>query len=84
MKPVTTVLSLIALFTLMVNPAAAQYGGRTWLFSTDLGSDLDFSDPSGTVNVAKLFWARAGAGIVYDLPTEARLDTDRFGVGVFE
>jgi len=50
-----------------------------------VGLDLaiNFSDPSGTVNVAKLFWARAGAGIVYDLPTEARLEPDRFGVGVF-
>ncbi|OPZ31159.1 MAG: NHL repeat protein [Lentisphaerae bacterium ADurb.BinA184] len=54
-----------------VEPAA----GRT------LGLDLsvNFSDPAGQRNVARLHWGRNGAAIVYDLPSEARFEPALWG-----
>ena len=49
-------------------------------FGLDLS--VDFSDPAGQRNVARLHWGRNGAAIVYDLPTEARFEPESWGVGV--
>jgi len=49
-------------------------------FGLDLS--VDFSDPAGQRNVARLHWGRNGAAIVYDLPTEARFEPETWGVGV--
>ncbi len=48
-------------------------------FGLDLS--LNFSDPAGQRNTARMHWARNGAAIVYDLPTEARLEPGTWGVG---
>jgi len=45
---------------------------------------INFSDPAGQRNVAKMFWARNAAGMVYDTPTEARLEPKTWGIGVLE
>ena len=51
-----------------------------------IGLDLsiNFSDPAGQRNVARIHWGRNGAATVYDLPSEARLEPETWGVGVFE
>ena len=51
-----------------------------------IGMDLsiNFSDPAGQRNVARMHWGRNGAATVYDLPSEARLEPETWGVGVFE
>ena len=51
-----------------------------------LGLDLDinFSDPAGQRNTARLHWGRHGAAVVYDLPSEARFEPDLWGEGVLE
>jgi hypothetical protein len=51
-----------------------------------LGLDLDinFSDPAGQRNTARLHWGRHGAAIVYDLPSEARFEPELWGEGVLE
>ena len=51
-----------------------------------IGIDLsiNFSDPAGQRNVARMHWGRNGAATVYDLPSEARLEPETWGVGVFE
>jgi hypothetical protein len=51
-------------------------------FGLDLS--INFSDPAGQRNVARIHWGRHGAAIVYDLPSEARLDPETWGVGVME
>lgn len=45
---------------------------------------INFSDPAGQRNVARMHWARNGAEIVYDLPTEAKLDPKNWGWGVLK
>jgi len=55
--------------------------------STDrLGLDLsiNFSDPAGQRNVARIHWGRNGAAMVYDLPSEARLEPETWGTGILE
>ncbi len=51
-----------------------------------IGLDLsiNFSDPAGQRNVARIHWGRNGAATVYDLPSEARLEPETWGAGVFE
>jgi hypothetical protein len=51
-------------------------------FGLDLS--INFSDPAGQRNVARMHWARNGAEIVYDLPTEARLDPKNWGWGLLK
>ncbi|MFA6292317.1 MAG: hypothetical protein WC637_11075, partial [Victivallales bacterium] len=41
---------------------------------------VDFSDPAGTRNMAKVWWHR-GASQVSDLPTELRFERNRWGAG---
>ena len=43
-------------------------------FATDV--DINFSDPAGQRNTTRIHWARNGAALTYDLPTEARLEPD--------
>ena len=43
---------------------------------------VNFSDPAGNRNVAKVWWHR-GASPILDIPTELRFERDRWGVGVF-
>jgi len=49
----------------------------------NFGIDLSvtFSDPAGQRTVASLRWGRNGSTIVYDLPTEARLEPETWGTG---
>jgi len=47
-----------------------------------LDFSLNFSDPAGQRNVACLRWGRNGGIMVYDLPTEARFETETWGVGL--
>ena len=49
-----------------------------------LDISINFSDPAGQRNVARIHWGRNGAATVYDLPSEARLEPETWGVGVFE
>jgi hypothetical protein len=49
-----------------------------------LDVDVNFSDPAGQRNTARLHWGRHGAAVVYDLPSEARFEPDLWGEGVFE
>jgi hypothetical protein len=58
-----------------LDPAAARLG---------LDLSINFSDPAGQRNVARLHWGRNGAAIVYDLPTEARFEPELWGEGVLE
>jgi hypothetical protein len=51
-------------------------------FGLDLS--INFSDPAGQRNVARIHWGRHGAATVYDLPSEARLEPETWGVGVLE
>ncbi len=51
-------------------------------FGLDLS--INFSDPAGQRNVARIHWGRHGAAVVYDLPSEARLEPETWGVGVLE
>jgi len=51
-------------------------------FGLDLS--INFSDPAGQRNVARMHWGRHGAAVVYDLPSEARLEPETWGVGVLE
>ena len=53
---------------------------------TRIGLDfaISFSDPAGQVNAAKMYWGRNAAGMVYDVPSEARLEPDTWGVGIME
>ena len=44
-----------------------------------LDFSLNFSDPAGQRNVARLHWGRNGAANVYDLPSEARLEPEWWG-----
>ena len=48
-------------------------------FGLDLS--VNFSDPAGQRNVARLHWGRNGAANVYDLPTEARMEPETWGWG---
>jgi len=56
-----------------LSPAVERFG---------LDLSVDFSDPAGQRNIARLHWGRNGAAIVYDLPTEARFEPESWGVGV--
>ena len=49
-----------------------------------LDISINFSDPAGQRNVARIHWGRHGAAVVYDLPSEARLEPETWGVGVLE
>jgi hypothetical protein len=51
-----------------------------------IGLDLsiNFSDPAGQRNVARIHWGRNGAAIVYDLPSEARFEPETWGEGILE
>lgn len=44
---------------------------------------LNFSDPSGEINVAKVYWQSGGA-IVTDIPLEAKIFPDRWGIIEFK
>lgn len=46
-------------------------------FGLDLS--VNFSDPAGQRNVARLHWGRNGGAMVYDLPTEARFEPATWG-----
>ncbi|MFZ2658717.1 MAG: sugar-binding protein, partial [Victivallales bacterium] len=54
--------------------------GKSGGFGLDLS--ITFSDPAGQVNNARLHWGRNGAAMVYDLPSEARLEPETWGVGI--
>ena len=41
---------------------------------------INFSDDSGTINVLKLYWNEEYGGIVNDLPTEQKIEPDRWGI----
>jgi hypothetical protein len=56
-----------------VTPAAGRFG---------LDLSVNFSDPAGQRNVARLHWGRNGAAIVYDLPSEARFEPEMWGTAV--
>ena len=43
---------------------------------------VNFSDTTGTTNLAKVWWHR-GASQILDVPSELRFDRDRWGQGVF-
>jgi hypothetical protein len=43
---------------------------------------VNFSDPSGTTNLAKVWWHR-GATQVLDIPSELRFDRQLWGTGIF-
>ena len=58
-----------------LTPAAKAFG---------LDVSINFSDPAGQRNVARLHWGRNGAALVYDLPSEARLEPETWGVGEVE
>jgi hypothetical protein len=47
-----------------------------------LDFSINFADPAGQRNVARLHWARNGAANVYDLPSEARLEPELWGDGL--
>ncbi|MEI8196773.1 MAG: hypothetical protein WCI73_12815, partial [Phycisphaerae bacterium] len=49
-----------------------------------LDVSINFSDPAGQRNVARIHWGRNGAAVVYDLPSEARLEPETWGVGVLK
>ncbi|MEI8197639.1 MAG: hypothetical protein WCI73_17225, partial [Phycisphaerae bacterium] len=49
-----------------------------------LDVSINFSDPAGQRNVARIHWGRNGATLVYDLPSEARLEPETWGVGVLK
>lgn len=53
-----------------VDPKADAFG---------LDLSVNFSDPAGQRNVARLHWGRNGGAIVYDLPSEARLEPATWG-----
>jgi hypothetical protein len=55
---------------------------KTEKFGLDLS--INFSDPAGQRNVARFHWARNGAEVVYDLPTEAKLDPKNWGWGILK
>ncbi|MCM8785773.1 MAG: hypothetical protein NC827_04265 [Candidatus Omnitrophica bacterium] len=44
---------------------------------------INFSDESGTINVLKVYWNQEYGGIVNDIPTEQRLEPDRWGIFEF-
>ncbi len=52
----------------------------------EFGLDLSitFSDPSGTLNNARFHWGRNGAAMVFDLPSEARLEPETWGTGTIK
>ena len=58
-----------------LTPAVKQFG---------LDVSIDFADASGQHNAACLHWGRAGAAMVYDLPSEARFEPETWGVGVLK
>jgi hypothetical protein len=64
----------IPLTFLGLDPGTLRFG---------LDVSIDFSDPAGQHNVACLRWGRNGASLVYDLPTEARLEPGTWGAGLF-
>ncbi|HEY3397593.1 MAG TPA: FlgD immunoglobulin-like domain containing protein [Armatimonadota bacterium] len=43
---------------------------------------VNFSDSTGTTNLAKVWWHR-GSSQVLDVPTELRMERDRWGTGLF-
>ncbi len=47
-----------------------------------LDVSVNFSDPAGQRNVARLHWGRNGGAMVYDLPSEARLEPETWGTAV--
>ena len=49
-----------------------------------LDVDINFSDPAGERNTNRIHWARNGAAITYDLPTEARLEPELWGLGILD
>jgi len=49
-----------------------------------LDISVNFSDPAGQRNVARLHWGRNGAAMVYDLPSEVRIEPDTWGIGVLK
>jgi hypothetical protein len=62
----------------------AEIGLEGPLDRIGLDLSINFSDPAGQRNVARMHWARNGAAMVYDLPSEARLEPENWGLGVFE
>ncbi len=54
--------------------------GKTGKFGLDIS--ITFSDPAGKVNNARLHWGRNGAAMVFDLPSEARLEPQTWGAGI--
>jgi len=58
-----------------LSPAVGRFG---------LDLSINFSDPAGQRNVARLHWGRNGAAMVYDLPSEARLEPESWGWGELE
>ena len=75
--------SLVGMRLRKVSPAAIV---RPLITATKAGLDLDinFSDPAGQRNTNRIHWARNGAAITYDLPTEARLEPELWGLGILQ
>ncbi len=51
-------------------------------FGLDLS--INFSDPAGQRNVARMHWARNGGANVYDLPSEASIEPGTWGWGLIK
>jgi hypothetical protein len=62
--------------------AAVGLEGSVERFGLDIS--INFSDPAGQRNVARIHWGRHGAATVYDLPSETRLEPETWGIGVLE
>ena len=71
-------------YRLMAAIPWSQLGGKPASGQFGLDFSINFSDPAGQRNVARLHWGRNGAAVVYDLPTEARLEPATWGVGILE
>lgn len=44
---------------------------------------INFSDDSGSINVLKVYWNEEYGGIVNDIPTEQKIEPDRWGIFEF-
>jgi len=69
-------------YTAEVKIPWAFFDGLTPKEGLKLAADVavDFSDPAGARNMAKVWWHR-GSSQVTDLPTELRFERDRWGIG---